>query len=197
MVSDYESAKKSLLTLQDLSVRQFFDRHGCVLELAYCKLLDDDLEGAKELFELKKDEDIRAHWGAFLISLIKNDIREYPSYFELRNFLEIDLDILISYYKGDYVENILRYADFLFNINPEVYKFIGRVLYNNGLGEQALFFLRRAKDYFYNDPELHYLLAYVYYEKGDIQNAVHFLKTCLKVLPQYFPAKNLLKKIPN
>ena len=130
-----------------------------------------------------------------MISFIEGNVKEYPTYFELRNFLEIDLNILIHYYKGDYVEKIIRYCDFMFTINPEVYKFIGRVLYNNGYEEQAMFFLNRARSYFYNDPELHYLLAFIYYNNQNYLGAQSALTDCLGILPEYFPALNMSEKI--
>ena len=195
MVLDYKQAKEKLLTYFDESCQQFFVKNAYTLENAYIKLLSSDIAGAKELFLSIKDSDIRAHWALFMISLIEGDVREYPSYFELRNFLEIDLNILIHYYKGDYVEKIIRYSDFMYTINPEIYKFIGRVLYNNDLKEQAMFFLNRAKSYFYNDPELHYLLAYIYYNDNDLMLTKKSLNDCLYILPEYYPARNLLNKI--
>lgn len=197
MTSDYEKAKEKLLAHNDLTCRKFFRKKGYILELAYCELLDENLDEAYRLFNSIKDDDIRAHWAIFLISLIKGNIKEYPSYFELRNFLEIDLNLLINYFKGNYVENIIRYADFMFTINPEVHKFIGRVLYNNGLKNNAFFFLNRAKDYFYNDPELHYLFAYIYYNDSDFKNAKKALDNCLHILPEYFPAISMKRKLLN
>ena len=179
----------------DKGCQQFFVKKGYILEQGYYKLLQDNLQEAKQIFSMIKDTDIRASWALFLISLIEGNITEYPTYFELRNFLEIDLNILIHYYKGDYVEKIIRYADFMFTINPEVHKFIGRVLYNNGYEEQAMFFLERAKNYFYNDPELHYQLAYIYYNSREFTKAQNALNDCLNILPQYFPAINLQSKI--
>ena len=166
-----------------------------MLELAYARLLCEDVEGAKKLFSAIENNDIRAHWALFMISLIEGEAQEYPSYFELRNFLEIDLNILITYYKGDYVEKIIRYADYMYTINPEVHKFIGRVLYNNGLVEQGLFFLNRAKSYFYHDPELHYLLGYIYFSQGKLDEAQKALENGLRILPEYYPTENLLKNI--
>lgn len=195
MILDYKKAKEKLLTGFDNDCQQFFVKNGYILETAYIKLLSDDLNGAKRLFKIIKESDIRAHWALFMISLIEGVVCEYPSYFELRNFLEIDLNILINYYKGNYVENIVRYADYMFTINPEVHKFIGRVLYNNNLKTQALFFLNRAKNYFYNDPELHYLLAYINYCDGEYLKANKSLDDCLRILPNYFPARNLKAKI--
>lgn len=197
MISDYKTAKGKLLTELDKDCQQFFIKKGYILENGYFELLSDNIEKAKILFNAIKDSDIRAHWAAFMISMIEADIREYPSYFELRNFLEIDLNILINYFKGDYVEKIVRYADFLFTINPEVHKFIGRVFYNNGYYEQGMFFLDRAKNYFYHDPELHYLIAYIYYDQNNLEKCKKALDDCIYILPEYYPAVNLLKKIKN
>lgn len=195
MISDYKTAVKNMLTDHNLDCQHFFAQNNYPLELGYCKILADDLKSAKEIFISVKDSDIRASWALFMISLIEGNVIEYPSYFELRNFLEIDLNILIKHFKGNYVENIIRYADFMFTINPEVHKFIGRVLYNNGFNEQAEFFLQRAKNYFYTDPELHYLLAYISYQKGDFFKAKKSLEDCLQILPKYFPAINLVRKL--
>ena len=191
----YEKEKVKLLTNLDNDCQQFFLQKGYPLELGYSKLLQDDLKEAKQIFKNLNDNDIRANWALFMISLIEGDVKFYPTYFELRNFLEIDLNILMHYFKGDYVEKIIRYADFMFTINPEVHKFIGRVLYNNGYEEQAMFFLTRAKNYFYTDPELHYLLGYIYYNKKDFENSKKSLTDCLNILPKYFPAINLMKKM--
>lgn len=195
MVLNYQKAKEELLTGKIDDCQQFFVKNGYMLELAYARLLCEDVEGAKKLFSAIENNDIRAHWALFMISLIEGEAQEYPSYFELRNFLEIDLNILITYYKGDYVEKIIRYADYMYTINPEVHKFIGRVLYNNGLVEQGLFFLNRAKSYFYHDPELHYLLGYIYFSQGKLDEAQKALENGLRILPEYYPTENLLKNI--
>lgn len=195
MVLNYQKAKEELLTGKIDDCQQFFVKNGYMLELAYARLLCEDVEGAKKLFSAIENNDIRAHWALFMISLIEGEAQEYPSYFELRNFLEIDLNILITYYKGDYVEKIIRYADYMYTINPEVHKFIGRVLYNNGLVEQGLFFLNRAKSYFYHDPELHYLLGYIYFSQGKLDEAQKALENGLRILPEYYPSENLLKNI--
>lgn len=192
---NYKNAKQKLLTDLDKDCQQFFIKNGYMLENAYCELLFDNINKAKILFDAIKDYDIRAHWASFMISMINSDIREYPSYFEIRNFLEIDLNILLHYFKGDYVQSIIGYSDFLFTINPEVHKFIGRVFYNNDYPEQCMFFLEKAKSYFYHDPELHYLLAYIYYKNGDYKRAEKALNECVYILPGYFPAVNLMEKL--
>lgn len=197
MISDYKNVKNNFLTAKFKGCKKFFETHNNKLEQAYCEIILDNLKGARRIFEKIEAQDIRAHWGLIMLDFIKGRISNYPTYFELRNFLEIDLNLLIMYCKGDYVEKIVRYADFMFTINPEVYKFIGRVFLNNDMKIQAMFFLKRAKDRFYQDPELHYIMAEIYYKDNDINLSKHALETCLNVLPEYAPAKRLLGIIEN
>jgi len=83
----------------------------------------------------------------------------------------------------------------MFTINPETHKFIGRAFLNNNMKPQAMFFLKRAKDYFYHDPELHFMLAAIYRDENEIELAKNSAETCLEILPNYAPAKALLKEI--
>ena len=182
---NYETAKEKLLTNVNSDCRQFFLKHNYKFEYGYCLFLQEDLQHAKKVLETIKNENIRAHWTLLMISMIEENIKEYPSYFEIRNFLEIDLNILLHYYKGDYFEKIIRYSDFMLSINPEVYKYIGRVLYNNKYEPQAMFFLNHSKNYFYNDPELHYLMAFIAYNNKDYNSAYTNTENCLNILPEY------------
>ena len=177
----------------------FFDNNNiqvfepCSVEHAYLAILKEDLDSAEKVFA--SIDSPRAKWGTTLISILKSYLTRYPTYFEIRNFLEIDLNILITYCQGTFVEKIIRYADYMYTINPEVHKFIGRVLYNNGLKEQGLFFLNRAKSYFYHDPELHFLLSYIYFLDKDYVKAQKSVDDCLRILPDYFPARDMKKKL--
>lgn len=193
MILDYKTAKTNFLSAKIQGCRKFFEFHRDKLEQGYCEIIFDNLKGARKIFEELESSDIRAHWGLVILDFIKGTVSRYPTYFELRNFLEIDINLLIMYCKGDYVEKIVRYADFMFTINPEVYKFIGRVFLNNGMKIQAMFFLKRAKDRFYQDPELHYIMAEVYYNDKDYELCKKALTTCLEVLPDYAPAVALMK----
>ena len=188
-------AKKNFLAARFKGCKKFFENHNYKLELAYCEIILDNLKNAYDIFKSLEDTDLRAHWGLVMIEFINGCVARYPTYFELRNFLEIDLNILINYCKGDYVEKIVRYADFMFTINPEVYKFIGRVFLTNGLKPQALFFLNKARDNFYQDPELHYIFAQIFREENNIQQCEKALLACLDILPGYAPAKVLLEEI--
>lgn len=196
MTVEYEQVKKDFLSGRIKGCRAFFEQNKYYTEAGYCYIILDKLEKAQQMFEYAVKYDIRAHWGLFLLQLLSGKISRQPTYFEVRNFLEIDLNILILYCKGDYVERIIKYADFMAFYNPECYKFIGRAFWANDLIPAAMFFLRRAKDKLYNDPELHYLLAYIYYSKeNDMAKSIKALETCLNILPKYAPASKLLKLI--
>jgi hypothetical protein len=197
MSTEYERIKKDFFAGRIKGCKAYFLENNYYVEAAYCKIILDKLDDAQELFLKEKDKNSRANWGLFLLQLLKGDIKSYPTYFELRNFLEIDLNMLILYCKGDYVEKIIRYADYMAYYNPECYKFIGRAFWANNLISAAMFYLRRAKDKFYQDPELHYLLGYIYFTiDKDMEKCRKALDTCLELLPEYAPALALYKKLP-
>lgn len=196
MTVEYEKVKEDFLSGRIKGCRSFFEDNQYFVEAGYCCIVLDKLDKAEELFQKVKNNDIRANWGLFLLQMIRGDIKTFPTYFEVRNFLELDLNILILYCKGNYVERIIKYADFMAYYNPECYKFIGRVFWANKLMSASMFFLRRAKDKFYQDPELHYLLAYIYYYNDrNISACKKALNTCLEILPEYAPAKKLLSLV--
>lgn len=198
MTPKYEQIKQEFLSGKLEGCEIYFETNKYFVEAGYCNIIEDNLAEAKYLFEQASEENPRAQWGLFLISLLTEQITIFPTYFWIRNFLEIDLNILIQYYKADYIEKIIKYADFMAYYNPECYKFIGRAFWANNLIPAAKFFLRRAKDKLYNDPELHYLIAYIeYYNDNDTEKAQKTLETCLNILPNYYPAKNLLNIIQN
>lgn len=193
-----KKVKADFLSGRIKGCRAYFESHNYYTEAAYCCLILDNLEKAEHLFNLAKDYDTRAKWGLLLLQFIKDEIHSFPTYFQVRNFLEIDLGILIMYCKENYVDKIIKYADFMAYYNPECYKFIGRVFWANNLMSASMFFLRRAKDKFYQDPELHYLLAYIYYKDNNLTECKKSIQTCLEILPQYAPAlklKNLMEKV--
>lgn len=193
-VNSYEDAKIRLI-LGDFSVEDFFIQNNYVLEYAYCKLLSGDFKTAKEEFLKTEKQDLRADWGKKLIQFIEGYVINAPSYFQIRNFLEIDLNLLLLADRPNFVENIINGADIFYSINPESYKFISRVMFNNDFTDVALYYLKKAKDKFYYDPEMHFMFANCYVRQGEIQLAKDSIKNCLTILPEYFPAKKLLSTL--
>ena len=189
----YEDARDLLLN-GDCTCADFFKKNGYALEYGYSQILQGNLEIAEqELLTIK--EDVRANWAIKLLRIIEQKVGEAPSYFQVRNFLEIDLNMLLAAKRPDYVENIINSADILFTINQESYKFIARFLYNNGFEELALYYLMQSKNKFYKDPEMHYLMANCYVKLNQTDLAKNSLKACLELVPDYLPAKKLCNKI--
>ena len=95
MSVEYEQVKKDFLAGRLKGCRSFFENNQYYVEAGYCCIVLDELDKAEKLFMQAKNSDIRASWGLFLLQLIKGDIKSFPTYFQVRNFLEIDLNILI------------------------------------------------------------------------------------------------------
>ena len=163
------------------------------LEQAYLAILGDDLISAKEIF-LQVDSP-RARWGRALIGILSGYLEFYPTYFEIRNFLEIDMDFLLKNEKLDYIELLLGSIDLLVDINQEVFKYTARVMFENKFYNAAKKYLDKSKDVFYKDPELHYLYAKYYYKMKDYEKADFYLDECLSVIPDYYPAITFQKEI--
>ena len=165
------------------------------IEHAYLAILDNNLSVAKKIFE--SIDSPRANWGSILVDIIKGFIKKQPSYFEIRNFLEIDLDFLIKNEKLNYVENILGATDILINTNQETYKYIARVMFENNLYQVSKKYLDKSKKIFYNDPELHYMITKYFLKMNDLISANYYIDECLKILPNYYPAIEIKAQINN
>ncbi len=163
------------------------------VEHAYLAILDEDLLSAQAIFETIDSP--RARWGRALVDILTGYVEIYPTYFEIRNFLEIDLDFLIKNQKINYVELVLGALELLVGINQETYKYVARVMFENRLYKACREYLEKSKNIFYNDPELHFLYAKYYIKTREYEQADFYLDECLNILPDYYPAKILQKEI--
>jgi len=195
MITTYESAKQKLLELDFEHCKQYFKENNFRLELGYSELLQGNLENAKKLFMPISNNNPRAHWALRMIQFIERYVTFLPTYFEIRNFLEIDINLLLKAKKIDWVENIINGDDLFFSVNGESYKFIARVLMYNNYTDVAKIYLDKGIDNSYGDPEIHIILADYYLSKHKKEDAKKALNTCLRILPEYFPAKKKLAEI--
>jgi len=163
------------------------------IEHAYLAILNNDLQSAEAIFESLDSP--RARWGKALTGIISGYMEFFPTYFEIRNFFEIDLDFLIKNEKIDYTENLLGALEILSDINQEIYKYTARVMYENKFYSSALKYMEKSKSIFYRDPELHFMFAKFYINSGDFQLADLYLTECLKIVPSYFPALKMKRDI--
>ena len=189
---DYNKAIRLLENGEYKECLDYFKNNGHSLEYAYALILSGDLDKAFSVVE--NLDSVRSDWVKKLISVFKGNI-EYPTYFQIRNFLEIDLKMLIRANCIEYVNKILSVANIFQGINNESFKLFGRGLLKNGFPNEGKTFLDRSLNEYYNDVELHYLFAEYYMEVGDKQNIKKAIENCLKINPEYYPAKKTYKEL--
>ena len=163
------------------------------IEFAYLSILNDDLSRAKSIFS--SIDSSRAKWGKALVGILEGYLDSYPTYFQIRNYIEIDLDFLIKNSKIDYVELLLGSTEHLIITNQETYKYIARALYENNFYKIAKVYMDKSKEIFYNDPELHFIYAKYFININNLRKALFYINECLKIVPNYYPAILLKEKI--
>ena len=163
------------------------------VEHAYLALLNEDLATAKAVFS--KIDNPRGIWGTILISILEGYMEIFPTFFQIRNFLEIDLDLLLKNEKINYVEQLLGALDIFAEINQESYKFVARVMLENNLFSAAFNYMQKSKDIYYNDAELHFMLMRYYLKVHDFEQAYFHVNECLKLIPNYYPALIMKEQI--
>ncbi len=174
---------------------EIYSNLGMIYEYGRCELLQGNLEKTKELWQRIKEDSPPVLWGKSLLEFINLYVIHIPSFFQIRAFLEVDLDALLKAKMISYCENIANGAHLFAQNNQESYKFIGRVFVNNGYFDLAELFLKRAKDICYVDPEVHFLLAKCYINANDYKMAKESLLTSIEKGYGYYPAKKLLENL--
>ena len=76
---NYTKAKEEMLIALNEDCQHFFVQNGYILESGYFELLNNRPQNAEELFSKISAEDIRAHWGAFIATLVQGNLHGYPS----------------------------------------------------------------------------------------------------------------------
>ena len=145
----YLQVKNDFLSGKIKGCKAYFEAHGYDVECAYADIVLGNLSKAEKRFQKTADVDTRAHWGLFLLQMLSGDIISAPTYFEIRNFLEVDLGILLTYCQGNYIEKILKNVDYMAMYNLECYKFIGRAFWAHNYMPAAMFYLRKACERMY------------------------------------------------
>ena len=167
----------------------------CLYECGYCKFLLGDIDAALNFWKQDKIDSPAINWGLNLIDIVQLTVPTNLTFFQIRNFLERDMQLLFETGQLKMLENIMSACDILAEFNPESYKFIGRVLLNNGYFDLSNEFLQKALMICYSDCEVHFLLAQYYLFKQEFTEAKKILKKSIKINSGYFPAKKLLAEI--
>ncbi len=167
-------------------------------EAGLCAFLLKDFEGAKKYWQKDKNQEFASSWGIICLDLIKKEIpNKAPSFFQIRTFFEIYLNLLIENKLFDYAENLINMYPYLSQINLEVCKFIARALFANDFFESSQRFIKIIKEQEFVDPEALLISAQINYMDGKFKESGEDLEKILKTYPEYHPAINLKKIIPN
>lgn len=164
-------------------------------EFGRCELLQGNLEKTKIVWGSIKNHTPATLWGLSLLEFINLYVIHVPTFFQIRAFLEVDLDALLKANLITYCENIVNGAHLFEQTNQESYKFIGRVFINNSYYDLAELFLQKAKDVCYVDPEVHLMLAKCHLHNNDMDAARKSLQTSIDKGYGYFPAKKMLNEL--
>lgn len=175
--------------------RKIYEQLKMPYETGRCCLLEGNLEETKKLWYSIKEETPPVLWGHHLLQFINRYVTDVPPFFQIRSFLEVDLDALLSAKQYEYCENIINADDIMAQNNTECYKFIGRVFVFHNFFDIAKIYLEKAKNVCYADPEVHFLFAKCYLANNNKHRAINSLETCLERADSYYPAKKLLSEI--
>ncbi|MBQ3642822.1 tetratricopeptide repeat protein [bacterium] len=185
-------AKIALKERNTKTAYYYFEKASNLSGCAYCKFLDGNLSDAQILLTLINDYSEYSKWLFCLINFLNNNFNNTSSYFQIRNFYEQDLAALFFFGQKDIIDKIVDLNGYFERYNKEVYKYTGRVFYNNNLIDEALKFLKLSLDIVYKDPEVHYLLGEIYEKLGKTDKAREEYQKAVKVNGFYFPASKKL-----
>lgn len=172
--------------------KQCCDISGCAL----CLFLEEKTDEAYTLLERNLDLNPAVNWLlCFIDAAEERPQKHIPSYFQIRNFYELYLNLVIQYKKFEYAGKILKNIEYFACFNKEVYKYTARVFMEAGRYDDALLFLKKSLDVYYKDPEVHFMLGEIYYNSGNKTQAENEFITADEVSGGYYPAQKRLKEI--
>ena len=165
-------------------------------EEGYCYFYAGNKSAADKIW-FTADEDISPliKWAKAFSGYVERKRNRVPTFFQIRNFYENDLDMLLSNGFDDFAENLTDSIQFFEDINPEIYKFTARVLYNHKYHDFADKFFSAARKYGNEDCELYYLEAKNNIAQKRYYSAVKSLEKSLSISKNYYPAKMLYENV--
>ena len=150
---------------------EYFKKANNIQNCAYIKFLKGDLETALVLLNNIKDESSFINWLINIINIIK-DTESYPTYFQIRNFYEQDLDMLFRNKQNN-------------------------LIYNNKYYEESKNHIKKSIEICYKDPESHFLLGEIYIKINKKDEAINEFRKAIEVNEKYLPAEDRLKDLLN
>lgn len=174
-----------------------FDKAENVSGCAYCKFLAGEIEEARILLTLIKNSSPFSNWLLCITNLLDENYSIYPTYFQIRNFYEQDLENLFMYGQYETINKLIKLNGFFETFNREIYKYSARVLSNNNHTKEAKQLLEKSLEIYYNDPETHYMFGEIYEKEKELDKAKNSYKKAIEVNKEYMPASIRLKDLTN
>lgn len=165
--------------------------YGC----AYCCFIKGNIRETEILLKSIRYSSPAVEWLLTLTEIIKGEKKKVPSFLQIRNFYEADLNMLIFYKNFDFAKTICKHIVYLACYNKEIYKYTARVLIDNNEAKAAILYLQKSIDVYYRDPEVHYMLADAYLKIGEKEKAKEEYIKSNEIANGYFPAQKKLKEL--
>lgn len=155
-----------------------------------CLLLLKKEQSAQKFWKKRSYDSHACQWGLCVLDLINLKLpTTKPTFFQTRAQLELYINLFIENNLIEYVQNLISMCDFLYQYNPETYKFIARALYSNGYFDLAITFCKKTLKLFYSDPEAFLILSQCYYLLGNLGEALDCINRVNNIVSDYYPAK--------
>ncbi len=129
---------------------------------------------------------------------IKNFLKEFNALIAERPYDTEPYDYLTSkLISNQMYDEVKPYLEKLNQLKPSAFtnKWLGQIALNKNDLNNAIIYLRKSLQFNNNDPQILYNLAGAYYNSGQIDDALNTLETCLKIAPNYEPAKVFYKSL--
>lgn len=129
---------------------------------------------------------------------IKNFLKEFNALIAERSYDTEPYDYLTSkLISNQMYDEAKPYLEKLNQLKPTAFtnKWLGQIALNKNDLNNAIIYLRKSLQFNNSDPQILYNLAGAYYNSGQIDDAINTLETCLKIAPNYEPAKVFYKSL--
>ena len=176
---------------------EYFNKSENVYGCAYCKFLTGEIEEAKILARLVKDLSPTSNWLLCITNLLCDNYSEYPTYFQIRNFYEQDLEMLFLYKQYGIINKLVNLNGYFETFNREIYKYSARVLGNNRHYKEAKQLLKKSLEIYYKDPETHFMIGEIEEKENNKEKAIASYNKAIEVNREYAPASIRLKDLMN
>ena len=194
MINNEKKAKEYFYQKEYDKALEIFVENDNKYAAGLCCLMLKKENEAKNFWNSNKKNCPASRFGLIVLDLIELKTNKLPSFFETRAQLEIYLNLFLENNLIEWAENLISCCDFLYQANPESYKFIARALYSNGYFDLAITFCKRSLRLFYCDPEAFLILSQCYYLKGELGESLDCINKVLNMVYDYYPAI-IIKKI--